>query len=102
MKGDLLSVAVRSSSTVEDLDQASFASQYETFLHIHSETENYYKKRKNAGALPLQIRCDIIKKIGKSVREGNMAIIIQGLIDSKVSGVAFSKDPITNEKDKVS
>ncbi|MBE9916900.1 phosphotransferase [Paenibacillus donghaensis] len=95
------SVAVRSSSTVEDLDQASFAGQYETFLHIHSETELLQKVKECwCSAFTDQVQ-NYQRKIGKNDGEGRMAVVVQGLIDADVSGVAFSENPVTFEKDKL-
>ena len=37
MTGDTLSVAVRSSATAEDLPNASFAGQHDTYLNVHGE-----------------------------------------------------------------
>lgn len=95
------SVAVRSSSTVEDLDEASFAGQYETFLHIHTEAE-FLQKVKECWCSAFTDQVQAYQgNIGEDIGEGNMAVVVQGLIDSEVSGVAFSEDPVTHEKDKV-
>lgn len=95
------SVAVRSSSTEEDLSQASFAGQYETFLAIRSE-EEYLQKVKECWCSAFTEQIQVYQgKISEESKKGNMAVVVQGLIDSEVSGVAFSEDPITHEKDKV-
>lgn len=95
------SVAVRSSSIVEDLDQASFAGQYETFLHIQSDQE-FLQKVKECWCSAFADRVQTYQgNMEEDMSDGHMAIVVQGLINAEMSGVAFSEDPITHEKDKV-
>jgi rifampicin phosphotransferase len=91
-------VAVRSSATVEDLAQSSFAGQYRSVLDVDL-TE--------AGAL-----CDAVRSVFASLwhpapvayraafgvddLEAAMAVLIQRMVPAVRAGVAFTRDPIGN------
>lgn len=89
---------MRSSATAEDLPEASFAGQYDTFLNVNSAkacvsavkqcwaslwTERAYRYREKNGIDHQQIR---------------MAVILQQQVDADMAGVAFSIDPVTGSR----
>ncbi|WP_331457003.1 PEP/pyruvate-binding domain-containing protein, partial [Haloferax profundi] len=90
-------VAVRSSATAEDLPDASFAGQQETFLNVteeellesvkacwaslFSERAIYYRNRK-----------------GFPHDKVDIAVVVQQMVDSEKSGVMFTRHPSTGEK----
>ncbi len=90
-------VAVRSSATAEDLPEASFAGQQETFLNIlgnedligaiHRCWASLY------GARAIYYRA----KQGFNDRSVNIAVVVQELIRSEKSGVMFTSHPVTGE-----
>ncbi|MFN5620929.1 MAG: phosphoenolpyruvate synthase [Flavobacteriales bacterium] len=90
-------VAVRSSSTAEDLAEASFAGQYESFLNIHgreeliSSVKKCYASLFNARALKYRI------DRGYSLDDARLSVGIQTMIraDLACSGVCFTIDPDT-------
>ncbi|MEK6936110.1 MAG: PEP/pyruvate-binding domain-containing protein, partial [Nanoarchaeota archaeon] len=88
-------VSVRSSATTEDLANASFAGQHESFLNVKGETEliEYVKKCFSSLYTPRAI----YYRNKKGFEEGQslLAVIVQKMIDSEKSGVVFSKDPMT-------
>jgi pyruvate,water dikinase len=94
-------VAVRSSATAEDLPGASFAGQQTTFLNVQGEA-NLIEKVKEAWASLFTARAIFYRatnhydhfKIG-------IAIPVQKMIESDVSGILFTIDPVTNDKSKV-
>ncbi len=99
--GKKLYVAVRSSSTGEDLADATAAGQQSTYLNIIGDQE-VVKAVKLAWAslfTPRAIFYRHQKKISH-FRTG-LAVPIQAMVDSQVSGVAFSLDPVTNDKTKI-
>jgi pyruvate,water dikinase len=91
-------VAVRSSATAEDLPEASFAGQQRTFLHIQGEADviaavqgcwaSLFEPR--AIFYREQHRLDHIK-VG-------IAVVVQRMVQSKRSGVMFTREPVTNEE----
>lgn len=92
-------VAVRSSATAEDLEDASFAGQQETFLNVQGEEELLTAIRKCWVSLwsPRAIHYREQRQIKHL--EVSMAVVIQEMIPAEVAGVAFSVDPITNKKE---
>ncbi|AMR45629.1 PEP/pyruvate-binding domain-containing protein [Bacillus subtilis] len=91
------SVAVRSSSASEDLEGASFAGQYETYLNIKTE-EEFLAKVKECWASFFSGRVSSYKKkMNNQIAEPLMGIVVQGLIDSEISGVIFSRNPVTHD-----
>ena len=90
-------VAVRSSATAEDLPEASFAGQQESFLYVHRNNLLTYIKRCWA-SLWIERAIHYRKNNGFDHRKVYLAIVIQEMIPSDVSGVAFSINPI-NQRD---
>ncbi|NTU26117.1 phosphotransferase [Bacillus tequilensis] len=91
------SVAVRSSSASEDLEGASFAGQYETYLNIKT-VEEFLAKVKECWSSFFSGRVSTYKKkMNNQITEPLMGIVVQGLIDSEVSGVIFSRNPVTHD-----
>ena len=88
-------VAVRSSAIGEDGKGASFAGQHDTFLGISGiqEVINAIKACFASLFTPRAITYRI--KQGMPLLEGSMAVVVQTFIDSKYSGVMFTRDPNT-------
>jgi len=91
-------VAVRSSATAEDLPDASFAGQQETFLNIKGEANLIIKIRQCWVSLftPRAIFYRQEKKFDHF--KVGIAVPVQKMVQSHTSGVMFSLDPITNNK----
>ncbi len=94
-------VAVRSSATAEDLPEASFAGQQSTFLNIRGH-QNLKKAILDAWASLFEARA-IYYRVQKNFDHFKIgiAIPVQLMVQSEVSGVMFTLDPITNDKKKV-
>lgn len=94
-------VAVRSSATAEDLPDASFAGQQETFLNIKGEANLVNKVRECWASLftPRAIFYRETKKFNHF--KVGMAVVVQKMIQSETSGVIFTVDPVTNDKRKM-
>ena len=94
-------VAVRSSATLEDVSQASFAGLQDTYLNVQGKEELIkYVKRVWASiwaARALMYR----ESLGLGNRNISMAVIVQKMVNSKSSGVMFTVHPATGEKDKI-
>ena len=86
-------VAVRSSATTEDLAEASFAGQQDTYLNIKGET-NLIEAIKRCFASLFTSRATYYRnKKGFKHEEASLAVVVQKMVDSAKSGVMFSKDP---------
>ena len=94
-------VAVRSSATAEDLPTASFAGQQESYLNVRGEA-HLLKKVKECYASLFTERA-IYYRHEQKFDHGKvgLAVVVQRMIESEKSGVAFSIDPVTNDKNKI-
>jgi pyruvate,water dikinase len=95
--GDSLVVAVRSSATAEDLPDASFAGQQDTFLNIKGDDpllEAVHKCWASLyGARAIYYRA----KQGFDDRSVDIAVVVQQLVYSEKAGVLFTSHPVTGE-----
>src|SRR3989344_5969246 len=94
-------VAVRSSATAEDLPDASFAGQQETYLNIKGEA-NLIQAVRKAWASLFGARAIYYRKTkGFDHFRVALAIPVQLMVQSEVSGVMFSVNPVTNNKNQI-
>ncbi|PJA70202.1 phosphoenolpyruvate synthase [Candidatus Pacearchaeota archaeon CG_4_9_14_3_um_filter_35_19] len=90
-------VAVRSSATTEDLADASFAGQQETFLSVKGDEELLEKVRRCFSSLFTPRATFYRQKKGFEHNKAYLAVVIQKMIDSEKSGVMFSKNPLKDD-----
>jgi len=88
-----LFVAVRSSATAEDLADASFAGQQDSFVNIKGNTELIQTIKKCFASLYTSRATYYRQKKKFKHEEVSLAVIVQKMVDSIKSGVVFSKDP---------
>jgi len=94
-------VAVRSSATAEDLPTASFAGQQRTFLNIEGEA-NLVKAVRECWASLFEPRAIFYREEkGFDHFKVGLAIPVQKMIQSAVSGVIFTCDPVSGEKNRI-
>ncbi|MGH7419936.1 MAG: PEP/pyruvate-binding domain-containing protein, partial [Candidatus Rokuibacteriota bacterium] len=82
--------AVRSSSTAEDTQAASFAGQFETVLGVEAVglADAVLRVWRSASS-------DRAEAYGGQGVPGSMAVLIQPMIAAAAAGVAFTSDPVT-------
>ncbi len=98
---DMPWVAVRSSATAEDLPEASFAGQQATFLNIKGG-ENIVRAVQRCWASLYTARAIYYREKNNFPHEKVLiAVVVQKMIDSEVSGVMFSINPATNNKEEI-
>jgi pyruvate,water dikinase len=91
-------VAIRSSATAEDLPDASFAGQQETFLNVKG-TANVVDTIRHAWASLFEPRAIFYREQkGFNHFKVGIAVPVQKMIQSDVSGVTFTVDPVTEDK----
>ncbi|WP_292407613.1 MULTISPECIES: phosphoenolpyruvate synthase [unclassified Methanoculleus] len=90
-------VAVRSSATAEDLPDASFAGQQETYLNILGEEDLLDAVQRCWASLYGARAIYYRAKQGFDDRSVNIAVVVQELIRSEKSGVMFTSHPVTGE-----
>lgn len=93
-----LYTAIRSSATAEDLPGASFAGQQETFLNVKG-VANVVNSVRKAWASLFEPRAIFYRdEKGFDHFKVGIAVPVQKMIQSDVSGVMFTVDPITEDK----
>ncbi len=90
-------VAVRSSATAEDLPDASFAGQQETYLNIKGEKNLLDAVQKCWASLYGARAIYYRAKQGFDDRSVNIAVVVQQMINSEKAGVMFTSHPVTGE-----
>lgn len=94
-------VAVRSSATAEDLPDASFAGQQRTFLNVKGEVDLMEAVRECWASLFEPRAIFYREEKGFNHFKVGLAIPVQKMIQSSASGVVFTCDPVTGEKNKI-
>lgn len=95
-------VAVRSSATAEDLPEASFAGQQESFLEIKGWKSVVSHVQKCWASL-FTARAIFYREENKfSHLKVGIAVPVQLMCQSDVSGIMFTVNPVTNNQDEVS
>jgi len=91
-------VAVRSSGTAEDLDEASFAGQQDTFLYV-AGADDVSRYVKECWASLYNDRALFYRKT-KSFDETkiSIAVVVQRMIAAEKSGVMFTVEPISQNR----
>ena len=89
-------VAVRSSATAEDLPDASFAGQQETFLNV-TEEALLDRVRECWASLFTQRAIYYRQEQGFDHSAVNIAVVIQQMVDAEKSGVMFTSHPSTGD-----
>ena len=93
-------VAVRSSATGEDGADASFAGMNETFTNVRGE-QDLIEAVRNCWASLLGARVVAYRASRGFTADPAMAVVVQLMIASERSGVAFTADPTTDATDRV-
>ncbi|MFH1586063.1 MAG: phosphoenolpyruvate synthase [archaeon] len=93
-------VAVRSSATTEDLAEASFAGQQDSFLNVKGKDDLIEHIKKCFASLFTSRATYYRNKKGFEHTKASLAVVVQKMVDSDKSGVIFSKDPF-HKKDNV-
>ncbi|WP_053947245.1 pyruvate, water dikinase [Halolamina sediminis] len=89
-------VAVRSSATAEDLPDASFAGQQETFLNVTEEA--LLERVKECWASLFSQRAIYYRERKDFPHDAvDIAVVVQKMVDAEKSGVMFTSHPSTGE-----
>ncbi len=86
-------VAVRSSATAEDLADASFAGQQDSYLNIKGKSALLNHVKKCFASLFTSRATYYRHKKGFAHNKVSLAVVVQRMVDSDKSGVMFSRDP---------
>jgi pyruvate,water dikinase len=93
-------VAVRSSATAEDLPDASFAGQQETFLNVQGAAEVLEAVKRCWASLWTA------RAIGYRARQGidhsvvSLAVVVQELVPADAAGILFTANPLNGSREE--
>ncbi|MCY4730651.1 phosphoenolpyruvate synthase, partial [Natronomonas gomsonensis] len=93
-------VAVRSSATAEDLPDASFAGQQDTFLNVTGD-DLLDRVRECWASLFTQRAIYYRQEQGFDHSVVNIAVVVQQMVDAEKSGVMFTSHPSTGDSTMV-
>ncbi len=94
-------VAVRSSATAEDLPDASFAGQQETFLGVKGEDELVDRVRKCWSSLFTPRAISYREDKGFKHEDVLISVGVQKMVNSRSAGVMFTINPVTGREDEL-
>lgn len=94
--------AIRSSATAEDLPNASFAGQQDTYLNIIGREELLQHVRKCWASLFTDRAIAYRARNGFDHREVYLSIVVQQMVIPEVSGIMFTADPVSGNRAVVS
>jgi pyruvate,water dikinase len=98
--GDRVRVAVRSSATAEDLAEASFAGQQDTYLNIRGDEALLDAVRRCWASLWTARAIAYRARQGIDPADVSLAIVVQQMIESEASGVMFTANPANGRRDQ--
>ncbi len=93
--------AVRSSATVEDLPEASFAGQHDSFLNVLGPDAVLAAVKRCWLSLFSERAISYRMRKGVAPGRAQMAVIVQQLIDAEAAGVMFTTDPARADSDSI-
>lgn len=99
--GGNLPVAVRSSATVEDLPELSFAGQQDTYLNIRGESQVLDAVKRcwaslwTARAIEYRMRHKIAPE------DVSLAVVVQAVVPAEVAGILFTANPVNGARDQL-
>lgn len=93
-------VAVRSSATAEDAGDTSFAGMHETFTNVLGD-EDLVRRIVDCWASAYGERVLSYRKTMRITDEPVIAVVVQQMVDARRSGVAFTADPTTGNRNRV-
>jgi len=94
-------VAVRSSANAEDLPDMSFAGQQDTYLNTRGETALIDVVRRCWASLWTARAISYRHQMGIGQDQVAMAVVIQRMAPAAVSGILFTANPATGEREEM-
>lgn len=99
--GDDIPVAVRSSATAEDLPDASFAGQQDTYLWVQG-ADDVVTHVRDCWASLYTTRAVAYREKNNIPHQGVlMSVGVQKMVNAKTAGVAMTLDPVTGDRTRI-
>ena len=99
--GDNVRVAVRSSATAEDLPDASFAGQQETYLNVRGLDDVLEQVRSCYASLWGKKAVSYRLHQGYDQASVSIAVVIQEMVESEKAGVLFTVNPVSKKENEM-
>ncbi|MCM1479080.1 MAG: phosphoenolpyruvate synthase, partial [Muribaculaceae bacterium] len=96
-----LRVAVRSSATAEDLPDASFAGQQETYLNVVGIDDLCENIIRCYASLWGNRAVSYRQTQGYDQQSVALAVVVQEMVESEKAGVLFTANPVNNSRDEM-
>lgn len=93
-----LPVAVRSSATAEDLPDASFAGQQDTYLNVRGEAALLEHVKRCWASLWTARAVTYRHKQGYPHDQVALAVVVQAMLESEVAGILFTANPVNRNR----
>jgi len=98
MPVEAVRVAVRSSATAEDMPEASFAGQQDTYLNVYGEDSVVYHVKRCWASL-FTARATFYRVAQGIPHERTlMSVTVQKMVNSRAAGVMFTLHPVTGDE----
>jgi rifampicin phosphotransferase len=94
-------VAVRSSATAEDLEDASFAGQQDTYLNVRGTDALLAAVRDCWASLWTARAMAYRSRHGIDPAQVALAVVVQEMVDADAAGVLFTANPTTGRRDEI-
>lgn len=99
--GEPSPVAVRSSATSEDAEDASFAGLQDTYLWVRGEDSLVDHVRRCWASLYSVESVSYRRRLELPERDLAMAVVVQRMVDPRCAGVMFTRSPLTGDRSVV-
>jgi phosphohistidine swiveling domain-containing protein len=100
-KDGMAAVAVRSSATAEDMSDASFAGQQETYLHVSGAEEVVRHVARCWSSLFTPQAIAYRSRLGIPPRDLAMAVVVQRMVPAETAGVMMTLEPVGGDRSVV-
>jgi rifampicin phosphotransferase len=98
--GEDVPVAVRSSATAEDLPEASFAGQQDTYLNVRGPEDLLTAVRDCWASLWTARAMAYRARQGIDPASVSLAVVVQQMVDAEAAGVMFTANPSNGRRDE--
>jgi rifampicin phosphotransferase len=98
--GEDVPVAVRSSATAEDLPEASFAGQQDTYLNVRGLEDLLVAVRDCWASLWTARAMAYRARQGIDPASVSLAVVVQQMVDAEAAGVMFTANPSNGRRDE--
>jgi rifampicin phosphotransferase len=96
-----LPVAVRSSATAEDLPDASFAGQQETYLNITGADQVLEATKKCWASLWTRAPSPTASRTTSTQKAVALAVVVQEMVNAEAAGILFTANPLNGKRDEI-